>query len=98
VDLIKIDVEGHEQAVLRGSSKTIEICRPIIICEIEQRHIKKSIQDVFREIEAKEYIGKFIYMNKIRSLFDFDLNIHQNEKNHDVSGKNYVNNFVFLPR
>lgn len=33
VDLIKIDVEGHEEAVIRGGRKTIERDQPIIIFE-----------------------------------------------------------------
>ncbi len=32
--LLKIDVEGHELAVLRGARKTIERDRPAVICEI----------------------------------------------------------------
>lgn len=32
-DLIKIDVEGHEEAVLRGALATIDRCRPIILCD-----------------------------------------------------------------
>lgn len=31
VAVIKIDVEGHEPAVLRGSTRTVNRCRPIII-------------------------------------------------------------------
>jgi FkbM family methyltransferase len=33
VDLIKIDVEGHEEAVLRGALATIERCRPVVVME-----------------------------------------------------------------
>jgi len=33
VDLIKIDVEGHELRVLKGAVKTIEKCSPTIIIE-----------------------------------------------------------------
>jgi FkbM family methyltransferase len=34
VSLIKIDVEGHEAAVLRGSTLLIRRCRPIIFIEV----------------------------------------------------------------
>jgi FkbM family methyltransferase len=38
VRLIKIDVEGHEEAVLRGATKTLEAHRPALIVEVEERH------------------------------------------------------------
>jgi|688.fasta_scaffold233639_2 FkbM family methyltransferase len=34
VDLIKIDVEGHEHQVVNGALKTIQRCRPAIVVEI----------------------------------------------------------------
>jgi FkbM family methyltransferase len=34
VSLMKIDVEGFEQKVLRGAAKTIERCRPIMYIEV----------------------------------------------------------------
>ena len=36
VDLIKIDVEGHEYKLIEGAIKTIKKNYPLIICEIEQ--------------------------------------------------------------
>lgn len=35
-DFVKIDVEGAEENVLRGMSKIIDTCRPVIFCEIYQ--------------------------------------------------------------
>ena len=34
VDLVKIDVEGHEFQVIQGAIKTIQSCKPIIVLEI----------------------------------------------------------------
>lgn len=36
VDLIKLDVEGHEHAALDGALETIRRCRPVIV--IEEKH------------------------------------------------------------
>ena len=33
VDLLKIDVEGHEEKVITGGARTLERCRPIVIFE-----------------------------------------------------------------
>ncbi len=38
VDFIKIDVEGHEQAVLRGSLGILQKHHPALLVEIEARH------------------------------------------------------------
>lgn len=35
-DAIKIDVEGHELAVLRGASRTIEMYRPLLVVEVHE--------------------------------------------------------------
>jgi hypothetical protein len=41
-DCIKIDVEGHEIAVLRGLSETIYGYRPIIFLEIHPERIQRN--------------------------------------------------------
>ncbi len=38
LDLVKIDVEGAELAVLRGGEATLGRFRPVIVCEVEERH------------------------------------------------------------
>ncbi len=38
VDFVKIDVEGHELAVLRGGEETLRRCRPILLFEADDRH------------------------------------------------------------
>lgn len=36
VDFLLLDTEGHELEALRGASKTITDCRPVIMCEINK--------------------------------------------------------------
>lgn len=98
VDLIKIDVEGHELAVIEGSVKTLARCRPVLLVEIEQRHIGIKIDHVFKEIINKGYQGYFIYENKLVSIDEFSYNKHQESSLHNVFSPNYVNNFIFLPK
>lgn len=38
VDVMKIDVEGHELSVLKGSIETIKRCRPVIFLEVSGKN------------------------------------------------------------
>ncbi len=38
IDLVKIDIEGHELAMLKGASEVIERYAPVLFVEIESRH------------------------------------------------------------
>ena len=54
IDLIKIDVEGMDLAVLRGAEKTIKKYLPVIFVEYFDNNI-----NMFREIE--EFLSQFHY-------------------------------------
>jgi len=98
VSLIKIDVEGHELSVLRGSIETIKRCRPIILVEIEQRHIKQDIKDVFSEFLNLNYNGFFLKRNKLISISKFDCKKHQKLFLKNPLDNIYINNFIFSPK
>jgi hypothetical protein len=68
VDLIKVDVEGHEESVLAGGMRTIEINRPVLIVEIEQRHIKKPIEEVSEKCYHLAMTGFICRMARSRAL------------------------------
>jgi FkbM family methyltransferase len=57
VGFIKIDVEGHELAVLRGAERTIERDRPNVLVESERRHNPASPGAVFRFFRRRGYTG-----------------------------------------
>jgi FkbM family methyltransferase len=77
IDFIKIDVEGHETAVLRGAAKVLRRYLPPMLIEIEQRHLDHPIADVFAEIEEIGYSLYFIDGRALRPIAEFDLARHQ---------------------
>ncbi len=48
VGFIKIDVEGHELAVLRGARQTLERDKPILLIEIEDKHQPQGYENTVR--------------------------------------------------
>ncbi len=98
ISLIKIDAEGHELSILEGSLKTIERCKPIMLVEIEQRHLKKGIKEVFSCFLDLDYIGFFLKENKLTPITEFDYEVHQKPFLKNPLNKSYINNFIFMPK
>ncbi|WP_155772032.1 FkbM family methyltransferase [Mycobacterium asiaticum] len=73
VDFVKIDVEGHEMAVLSGGARMFRRCRPTILIEIEQRHLARPIGDVFRQIEGLGYHLFYVAESALRPIAEFDV-------------------------
>ncbi|WP_413171763.1 FkbM family methyltransferase [Anabaena azotica] len=100
VGFIKIDVEGYESQVIAGASQTILREKPILLIEVENRHLDgKSITDVFEQIYKFGYEGEFIYKGCLMKLADFYPQIiaKQNHFLEDKSQQTYINNFIFKP-
>jgi FkbM family methyltransferase len=55
VTAIKLDVEGHEYATLRGARETLLRCRPILSIELEERHAEGSTWAVPAFLDALGY-------------------------------------------
>jgi FkbM family methyltransferase len=91
--LIKIDVEGHEDAVLRGAAQTLAASNPALIIEIEQRHIARPIAETFADVLRQGYRGWFLCDGALLPLGRFDVARHQR---FGVAGLPYCNNFIFL--
>lgn len=104
IGFIKIDVEGHELAVLKGAHDTIVRERPTLLVEIEDRHKPNAVFDVRTYLENLEFLGFFILENSLEPIAKFCKEIHQNPA-HIGGWKSgwarrgiYVNNFLFLPK
>lgn len=92
---IKIDVEGHEESVLRGAKRILTQDHPSLIIEIEERHKPGTFKAVSSFLEELGYKGFFYYNNHLEMINSFKVNSHQNIEN-KIKGEIYINNFLFV--
>jgi FkbM family methyltransferase len=104
VSFMKIDVEGYETEVIKGSLVTIEKSNPNLLVEIEQRHLtSSSIDEVFKFILDLGYQGYFVADGTINGIDTFSFDKHQKpyfseiEKFGFSPSKKYIHNFFFKP-
>lgn len=103
IGFIKIDVEGHELAVLEGSREIIRKNEPNILVEIEERHKSGSINAVTSYFNDMGYSGYFLLNHTLASIEKFEVKSHQNRAflndlgTNVQKGKLYINNFIFIP-
>ena len=97
VGCIKIDVEGHEREVLMGAEGTLTEDRPSLIVEIEQRHHKEPIENIFSWIIVHGYKG-FFWDPASAVLAPLSaFSVVANQRMEDFKTPAYVNNFIFTP-
>lgn len=101
VGFMKIDVEGHELAVLRGARTLLERDMPNLLVEAEDRHRPRAVTDLVAELTDLGYIAYFLLGRQLKPIADFRPEIHQNPENittRVLPGRVYANNFVFVTR
>lgn len=96
VNMIKIDVEGHEFSVIEGAAATLISSRPALLVEIEQRLNGRPISEVFAKILSFGYQGYYMMSGKLLSVENFNVASHQSMESFDSSKGQYINNFLFL--
>jgi FkbM family methyltransferase len=106
VGFIKIDVDGNEQAVLRGARALLARDRPALFIELESRI--QPIAPVVAHLGEQGYAGWVLPGTTWLPLASFPLETHQALTSHVVSqgllrrvlpprGPRYVNSVLFLP-
>lgn len=98
VGLLKIDVEGHELAVLEGARRLIADWRPVVMVEVEERHRAGGVAAVHRFFAEQGYQGFFLDADRLRSMQEFDPARDQNTQalSRSVKVGRYINNFIFI--
>ena len=86
VSLIKIDVEGHELDVLKGAEATMLREKPVMVIEIEQRHLTFPMNIVFERVASYGFDGFFLSKHGLQPITELS---YYNE---------YVYNFIFKPK
>lgn len=101
VGFIKIDVEGHELAVLRGGEQTIRRSAPVLLMELEDRHRRNAVSEATNFLADLGYSGYFITDEGLQSITHFEPSVHQAARNipkppyYTEAGHTYFNNFLF---
>jgi FkbM family methyltransferase len=100
--MIKIDVEGHELAAVRGAQARLAADRPTVMVEVEERHNAGAVAAMHALMTAARYAGFFLVAGRLRPFREFDAALHQRGEHavapggQRVPGAIYINNFVFL--
>jgi FkbM family methyltransferase len=97
VRVIKVDVEGHEQAVFQGALRILTEQSPLLVFECEQRHLDQgTVYDVFSYLHGLGYGGAFVQGKGLTPLAEFRVEKHQRQTAGSFwDAKDYHNNFVF---
>lgn len=107
VGFVKIDVEGHELAVLRGAVSLLTTERPNVMVEVEQAHQSpEHMDDVFAFMADIGYQGRFLKDRAWHPLSALDRETARlrGEAEHTrgmlrnmLSRNGYVHNYLFSP-
>ena len=104
VNMMKVDVEGHERAALVGAMELIARLHPLLVVEIEERH--GGIAPTVDLLAGLGYCGRVLVDGGWLPLSEFDLAAHQEQHLTETQGgsylqiaarrgSRYVNNVVF---
>lgn len=96
IGALKIDVEGHELSVLRGAAGLLAEHGPLLVCEIEARHLPdRDVHRVLDWLRSAGYGGHFVRRGRLVPLGEFDPERHQSTSGARYWDRpDYCNNFI----
>lgn len=106
VGFIKIDVEGHEQAVLEGAVDTIRRCLPRLLVEVDEHLSPGGVARAKELLGGLGYRGYFVRAGRLERIERFSVfEMQRPSDSPDLKSSlrdrpkfdNYINNFIFLP-
>lgn len=102
VGFVKIDVEGHELAVLEGAQSLIARDRPVLLIELEFRH-SPHVSETFAFLEARGYRSRALIHGDMlepvdaERLRDLQSKERLERKTVKPRDRSYIYNVFFLP-
>ncbi len=101
VGFVKIDVEGHELAVLHGAAALIATCHPAFLIEAQEIHRPGALASINALLSAAGYHGLFLLDGILHDIAAFDPAVHQADDALDGAlqrrpGRIFINNFIFV--
>ena len=91
---VKIDVEGHEEAVLDGASALIAAQRPVLMIELVEAFNPGVVARLTGRYAALSY-RVFFSKGELKPIVEFDAARDQDEAL--MPSRDYVANFFFIP-
>jgi FkbM family methyltransferase len=100
IGFIKVDVEGHELAVLKGAQEILRRDKPSLLVEVDTRQRPDAVATIAAFLKALGYDGRFLLGGELTDIDKFDPAIHQNHEAVDEfsrlkPGSIYIANFLF---
>ena len=100
VGFIKIDVEGHELAVIHGAMTILKRDRPVLLVEAEERHRRNAVQSIRDELTPLGYTGFMLDHGRLIGISQFSTERDQAIPPAITNGGHrpgrYINNFLFI--
>jgi FkbM family methyltransferase len=90
VGFIKIDVEGHELAVLEGAAATLARHRPNLLIECNEEHQPDAVKRLGAWLDAHEYSAVFVDGREVRPIGEYQREVHWSQRE--------IENFIAIHR
>jgi len=98
VGFVKLDVEGHEAAVLAGAEALLRRDHPALLIEIEERHRPGAVAQTLAWLGVLGYSAWMVDGARLLPAAGFDQARHQGAPPETgYQGSGYVHDFLFLP-